>query len=108
MVIPAVQSHNFQRSHSALAGVQESLGRFWSRPGCGTPHMPSCLLDRQACEVCRWVEEFHVDGFRFDLASALCRDPKGNPIAAPPLIHDLANDPVLSKVTPLCSLALTC
>ncbi len=44
------------------------------------------------------VEEFHVDGFRFDLASALCRDPKGNPIAAPPLIHDLAKDPVLSKV----------
>lgn len=47
----------------------------------------------------RWVEEYHVDGFRFDLASCLCRDSKGTPIEAPPLIRDLAKDPVLSKVT---------
>ena len=50
---------------------------------------------------CRWVEEYHVDGFRFDLASALCRDPQGKPMAAPPLIRDLAKDPVLSKVRAL-------
>ena len=45
-----------------------------------------------------------MDGFRFDLASALCRDPRGQPMAAPPLIKELAKDPVLSKVqfqTPL-------
>ena len=45
-----------------------------------------------------------MDGFRFDLASALCRDPQGQPMAAPPLIRELAKDPVLSKVrfhTPL-------
>lgn len=42
-----------------------------------------------------------MDGFRFDLASALCRDEKGNPMAVPPLIHDIAKDPVLSKVLPL-------
>ena len=47
----------------------------------------------------RWVEEYHVDGFRFDLASALCRDPKGKPMEAPPLIRDIAKDPVLSKVS---------
>ena len=47
----------------------------------------------------RWVEEYHVDGFRFDLASALCRDPKGQPLEAPPLIRDIAKDPVLSKVS---------
>ncbi len=41
-----------------------------------------------------------MDGFRFDLASALCRDEKGNPMAVPPLIHDIAKDPVLSKVLP--------
>ena len=42
-----------------------------------------------------------MDGFRFDLASALCRDPQGKPMAAPPLIRDLAKDPVLSKVRAL-------
>ncbi len=47
-----------------------------------------------------------MDGFRFDLASALCRDPQGQPMAAPPLIRELAKDPVLSKVhfhAPLCN-----
>ena len=39
-----------------------------------------------------------MDGFRFDLASCLCRDPRGVPLSAPPLIRDIANDPVLSKV----------
>jgi len=43
------------------------------------------------------VEEYHVDGFRFDLASALCRDPLGKPIPGPPLIRQIAKDPVLSK-----------
>ena len=40
-----------------------------------------------------------MDGFRFDLASCLCRDPKGQPLEAPPLIHDIAKDPVLSKAS---------
>ena len=42
-----------------------------------------------------------MDGFRFDLASALCRDPQGQPMAAPPLIRELAKDPLLSKVRSL-------
>ncbi len=33
-----------------------------------------------------WVREMHVDGFRFDLASALTRDGDGRPLANPPLI----------------------
>jgi hypothetical protein len=45
-----------------------------------------------------WVEEYHVDGFRFDLASCLCRDGKGHAMAAPPLIREIAKHPVLSKV----------
>ena len=43
-----------------------------------------------------------MDGFRFDLASALCRDPLGQPMTAPPLIREMAKDPILSKV-PHCS-----
>ena len=46
----------------------------------------------------RWVEEFHVDGFRFDLASCLCRDSQGNAMNDPPLIRDICKDPVLSQV----------
>ena len=42
-----------------------------------------------------WVEEYHVDGFRFDLASAMCRDHDGTPLPAPPVIRAIAKDPVL-------------
>ncbi|HQR61333.1 MAG TPA: alpha-amylase family glycosyl hydrolase, partial [Methylophilaceae bacterium] len=43
-----------------------------------------------------WVQEFHVDGFRFDLASILARDSTGAPLANPPLLWDIETDPVLA------------
>jgi isoamylase len=43
-----------------------------------------------------WVEEMHVDGFRFDLASVLSRDITGKPQANPPILWDIETDPVLS------------
>jgi glycogen operon protein len=46
-----------------------------------------------------WVTEFHVDGFRFDLASALGRGPDGTPLHNPPLLEAIAADPVLRDVT---------
>jgi len=39
-----------------------------------------------------------VDGFRFDLASVMCRDGKGQPLEAPPIVRAIAKDPVLSQV----------
>ena len=41
-----------------------------------------------------------MDGFRFDLAACLCRDPHGTPLEAPPVIREISKDPVLSKVPP--------
>ncbi|HZA91328.1 MAG TPA: glycogen debranching protein GlgX, partial [Gemmatimonadales bacterium] len=43
-----------------------------------------------------WVESMHVDGFRFDLASVLARDPSGQPIPNPPVLWDIEADPVLA------------
>jgi glycogen operon protein len=43
-----------------------------------------------------WVREMHVDGFRFDLASILSRDEKGNPLENPPVLWDIESDPVLA------------
>ena len=43
-----------------------------------------------------WVQEMHVDGFRFDLASILSRDQKGVPLVNPPVIWDIETDPVLA------------
>src|SRR5208283_3488092 len=43
-----------------------------------------------------WVQEMHVDGFRFDLASILARDSSGNVLANPPVLLDIDSDPTLS------------
>ena len=43
-----------------------------------------------------WVQEMHVDGFRFDLASILDRDESGNLMPNPPVIWDIDSDPVLA------------
>lgn len=42
-----------------------------------------------------WVTDMHIDGFRFDLASILGRDTKGNVLSNPPMIELIAEDPVL-------------
>jgi glycogen operon protein len=44
-----------------------------------------------------WAAEYHIDGFRFDLATILGRDPWGAPLANPPLLESLAFDPILGK-----------
>lgn len=47
---------------------------------CNTPIVSDFLVD--CLEY--WVQEMHVDGFRFDLASVLVRDPNGVPIQFAP------------------------
>ena len=43
-----------------------------------------------------WVEQMHVDGFRFDLAAILQRDDAGQPIRNPPVLWDIESDPALA------------
>lgn len=43
-----------------------------------------------------WVQEMHVDGFRFDLASILARDSSGKLMSNPPILWDIESDPVLA------------
>jgi glycogen operon protein len=43
-----------------------------------------------------WVQEMHVDGFRFDLASILARDSNGQVLPNPPVLWEIESDPVLA------------
>ena len=43
-----------------------------------------------------WVDQMHVDGFRFDLASVLERDESGNLMPNPPVLWDIESDPTLA------------
>jgi glycogen operon protein len=60
---------------------------------CNNPIVRNMVLD---C-LRYWVAEYHIDGFRFDLAAILGRAPSGAPLANPPLLEILAFDPVLAK-----------
>jgi len=74
-------------------------GYYFNFSGCGNtlncnhPVVRSVVLD---C-LRYWASEYHVDGFRFDLASILGRDPVGYPLPNPPLLETLAHDPILGK-----------
>lgn len=46
--------------------------------------------------LCHWAEEFHIDGFRFDMASILTRGTDGQVLDNPPLLEAIAHDPVLA------------
>ncbi len=43
-----------------------------------------------------WVNDMHVDGFRFDLASILSRDSAGKVLPNPPVLWDIESDPALA------------
>jgi glycogen operon protein len=60
---------------------------------CNNPVVRGMVLD---C-LRYWASEFHIDGFRFDLAAILGRDQSGAPMSNPPLLEALAHDPVLAK-----------
>ncbi|NET70242.1 MAG: glycogen debranching protein GlgX [Sphaerospermopsis sp. SIO1G2] len=60
---------------------------------CNNPIVRGIVLD---C-LRYWAAEYHIDGFRFDLAAILGRDPWGAPLANPPLLESLAFDPILAK-----------
>lgn len=74
-------------------------GRYYNFSGtgntmnCNNPVVRGMVLD---C-LRYWVAEYHIDGFRFDLASILGRDTRGNPLSNPPLLEALAYDPILGK-----------
>ncbi len=60
---------------------------------CNNPIVRDMVLDA----LRYWASQYHIDGFRFDLASILSRDPWGAPMANPPLLEALAFDPILGK-----------
>jgi isoamylase len=61
---------------------------------CNHPVVRSMIID---C-LRHWVCQFHIDGFRFDLASILGRDAQGKLLSNPPLLEQIAEDPILRHV----------
>lgn len=66
--------------------------------GCGNTVNGNHPIVRELIFNClrHWVHNYHVDGFRFDLASILSRDRNGNLVPNPPLVEAIAEDPLLA------------
>jgi glycogen operon protein len=66
--------------------------------GCGnTLNANHPVVRRMIVDSLRyWVDEMHVDGFRFDLASILSRDASGHPMPNPPVLWDIESEPALA------------
>ncbi|MDJ1182997.1 glycogen debranching protein GlgX [Roseofilum casamattae] len=79
MLTPEGYYHNFSGCGNTL--------------NCNHPIVRNIVLD---C-LRYWAAEYHIDGFRFDLASILGRDLEGVPMTNPPLLELLAFDPILAK-----------
>ena len=66
--------------------------------GCGNTVNGNHPVVREMIFHClrHWVHNYHVDGFRFDLASILSRDRNGELVPNPPLVELIAEDPLLA------------
>lgn len=75
-------------------------GYYYNFSGCGnTLNCNHPIVQKLIRDSLRyWTIEYHVDGFRFDLASILGRGQNGAPLQNPPILEELAGDPILSNV----------
>jgi isoamylase len=78
----------------------DESGHYADVTGCGNtvntsePQVLQLVMD----SLRYWVSEMHVDGFRFDLASALARGPRGHVNLRAPFLTAVHQDPVLRDV----------
>ena len=72
--------------------------RYRNYSGCGNTVNGNHPVVREMIFLClrHWVHEYHVDGFRFDLASILSRDRDGEILPNPPVVELITEDPLLA------------
>ena len=80
--------------------LEEDRSRYANYSGTGnTLNANHPVVRRLILDSLRfWVEDMHVDGFRFDLASILARDTTGHVLPNPPVLWDIDTDPWLAGV----------
>ena len=110
VILDVVFNHTAEGDHSGpticFRGIDNSAyyvlnsdrSRYANYSGTGnTLNANHSIVRRLILDSLRyWVEEMHVDGFRFDLASILARDSKGHVISNAPVLWDIDSDPSLA------------
>jgi len=93
-------TYSFRGLDNAIYYMLTPDGDYADYTGCGNTLNCNHPVVRSMVVDClrHWVIHCHVDGFRFDLASVLGRDEQGNLLANPPLLEQIAEDPILRHV----------
>ncbi len=78
--------------------LESGGSRYRNYSGCGNTVNGNHPVVRELIFHCLryWVHNFHIDGFRFDLASILSRGRNGDLIPNPPVVESIAEDPLLA------------
>ncbi len=91
-------TYSFRGLDNSIYYMLEEDQRFYRNySGCGNTLNCNHPVVRKLIIDCLryWVQEMHVDGFRFDLASILTRDGEGRIMDNPPILESIAEDVVL-------------
>ena len=95
------QTFSFRGIDNSIYYMLEEDGkRYKNFTGCGNTVNGNHPVVRDFILHCLryWVLDMRVDGFRFDLATILARGRTGDLLANPPVIEQIADDPVLRGV----------
>jgi glycogen operon protein len=90
---------SFKGLENSVYYMLENDPRYYKNySGCGNTINGNHPIVREMIFHClrHWVHNYHVDGFRFDLASILSRDRGGNLVPNPPLVEAIGEDPLLA------------
>jgi len=109
VILDVVFNHTAEGNHLgptfSFKGLENSVyymlerdGSYRNYSGCGNTVNGNHPIVRELIFHClrHWVHNYHVDGFRFDLASILSRDRSGHLLPNPPMVEVIAEDPMLA------------
>ncbi len=95
------QTYSFRGIDNPIYYMMEEDGqRYKNYTGCGNTVNGNHPVVRDFILHCLryWVLDMRVDGFRFDLATILARGRNGELLANPPVVEQIADDPILRGV----------
>jgi glycogen operon protein len=92
------RTYSFRGLDNELYYLLDEHGRYLNYSGVGNTVNCNHPVVRDLIMTCLryWVGDMHVDGFRFDLASILGRDRRGQVMVEPPVVESITEDGVLA------------
>jgi len=92
--------YNFQRLDENAYYMQNPNGTYQNWSGCGNTFNANHPVAKPFIIECLtyWAGAMHIDGFRFDLATSLCRGEDGELLEKPPLFQTLEKEPALKHI----------